>query len=232
MAVYQVSDLHIHNTRQYRNDKTLKNLKDLAKIFIPQKDVVIFCGDLVDDGFVGQYDILKEALKPFRNHCVLAPGNHDCAVFGFLFGIRLRKNWKKFEKWMNPVTEYYNPDSLITYRFLALDSVLRTYRVRDLSQGKVGFWQRRKIGVKFGKERLSDIRNVVVLHHDPFIEGKWWLKLQDAAHFVGTVLSNNVDYVLYGHSHKSAEIPINNTIFFSAPKFEKLDDVRDAEISI
>ena len=82
MLIAQITDTHIKlpGKLAYKKVDTaamLKRCVDELLTLVPQPDLILLTGDLVDLGRPAEYDHLKSILAPIRQRIIAIPGNHD-----------------------------------------------------------------------------------------------------------------------------------------------------------
>lgn len=203
MKLYHISDLHIHaNVR--RNGAVRARLAHIAAQLAPG-DLVVATGDITDSGTVEQYAQAAELLQPFKGRIVLAPGNHDYGAGGILYDRLCVERFRRLCAGLESgATRVFSVDGHFVGEVIALDTCLRTGTVCDISQGRVGWWQRWWLRYRLERIRRAGALGVVALHHSPFYQ-EWYVRLQDAQPFMQAVLGR-ADYVLMGHEHRQRHL--------------------------
>jgi 3',5'-cyclic-AMP phosphodiesterase len=82
ILIAQISDLHIKRPGELAYGRVdtaaaLTRCVDALNRFVPQPDMVVISGDLVDTPSVSAYGHLKRLLAPLRIPVAVIPGNHD-----------------------------------------------------------------------------------------------------------------------------------------------------------
>jgi Icc protein len=82
LLIAQISDLHIKRPGELAYGRVdtaaaLARCVDTLNRFVPQPDLVVITGDLVDVPSVSAYGHLKRLLTPLRLPFAVIPGNHD-----------------------------------------------------------------------------------------------------------------------------------------------------------
>ncbi|MEM1281527.1 MAG: metallophosphoesterase, partial [Cyanobacteria bacterium P01_H01_bin.152] len=81
-TIAQISDLHVQLPGKLAygvvdtNPLVTAAIDRLSKLY-PQPDLVIASGDLIQDGTLVEYELLKTMLAPLQCPVYLMPGNHD-----------------------------------------------------------------------------------------------------------------------------------------------------------
>ena len=82
MLIAQISDPHLRPRGVLYQDLVDSNAMFAAAVdhlngLLPQPDVVILSGDLVDHGSAEEYAVAREILAAIRQPLLMIPGNHD-----------------------------------------------------------------------------------------------------------------------------------------------------------
>jgi 3',5'-cyclic AMP phosphodiesterase CpdA len=169
-------------------------------------DAVVLTGDVTDDGKVEQYAHALAALRPIADLAtafMVVPGNHDFGPLGNFYERAAAKRFTAFARELHAdnatLTRGACPDAP-GLGFIAVDSCIRSLSPFDFARGRVGVWQRRKLGKRLDLLRARQFSSVVVLHHHPFYRN-WTMRLEDAAKFLN-VVDGKADLVLFGHTHE------------------------------
>lgn len=206
-SIYHISDLHVRS-KSGANEVVRAKLAGIRKLFGPG-DVLVVTGDITDDGHASQYALALELLIPFKGSVAVVPGNHDFGPWGNLFAKECVRRFAKFRVELGcdvPLMLHAGGNPSPCGEVIVLDSNLRTASPLDLAQGKVGWFQLKKLQYQLWNMNRAGAISIVALHHSPY-EQSFALRLQDSDAFLRTVLGH-ADYVLMGHEHRQF-----NTVF-------------------
>lgn len=161
MLIAQITDLHI----QPKGDLAygLVDTNQLLATAVahlnrlrPQPDVVIATGDLVDNGTIAEYEMLRQLLAPLKAPLYLAMGNHDDrAAFRDVFG-----------------TLPYLPKSGVLHyviedyplRLVVLDTLVAGASYGELDSDRLAWLEAQ---LEAGRDRPT----MIFMHHPPFVTG-------------------------------------------------------------
>ncbi|MGC8976375.1 MAG: metallophosphoesterase [Candidatus Ratteibacteria bacterium] len=202
MKILLIGDLH------YRSDgisliperKTkfgIEFLKRIKRRINENIDIIIICGDLIDDGgninAENEYNEIKKTLDDFKTKKILYVfGNHD-------------KDLKKFYK-IFPDTRYFVSDNFIFYVFLD------KYYESDIcirSQEEIKNFKR------FISENPD--KKIVVIQHNPVypkIESSYPYNIKDAEKIQNLYKENNVFLSISGHYHKGINLTKKDGVYY------------------
>jgi len=197
--VVQASDPHIADTDYVRNVDVLKNLEIVCSdIQLLDPGLVIFTGDISDDGSVLSYKNFQQLIKRLLPNSQVIYGNHD------------DKN--TFKQYLETLTlgAFYNvPFS--TWSFVFLDTVLPGSIEGYVSEVEL----QRVLKVC---DTLKDRKICLVSHHHLYPVGT--LAIDKYITTNGTEVLNALDFVkvhISGHVHNSYHSTYKNIELFSAP---------------
>jgi len=183
-VIAQISDLHVGGARHEPAllDQVLVEIAELAP------DLVVVCGDLTDEGYPDQYEVVKAALARLDGLEVVAvPGNHDAKHVGYL-------HWEAMLGERETRRRLTIDGEAVT--IVGVDS-----SKPDIDEGEVG-----REHYKLIQEALAtpaDLRVFVCHHHLLPIPGTGRERNQvaDAGDVLALLGANGVDLVLGGHRH-------------------------------
>ena len=195
MKIAHVSDLHLtsHNFVDVWGTNLLELLED------SKPDVLLITGDLTNEGYVHEYDIVEKYLDKIKiKSRIIIPGNHDARNSGY----------KIFEEIFTTRFPYYQHENLA---ILGLDST-----EPDINDGHIGRENYQRI-----REKLSDkkrIRIMALHHHLISIPGTGRERniLVDAGEVLKLCMDLELDFVLSGHKHLPWIWKMQNTYFITA----------------
>lgn len=168
-------------------------------------DWLLITGDLTHNGATAEYEWLAHMLEYWVGRLIVVPGNHDAGLLGNVFMRRLLARFDdtfgtRFLGVNSPaVTEIIQPEgSRRGVVVIGLDSNRETWFPGDFARGRIGIWQRWKLG--WDLNRYKGWTRIVALHHHPF-ERHPFLCLSDSRKFMA-VVENSCEVLCFGHKHE------------------------------
>lgn len=176
-------------------------------------DLLIVSGDVTDNGSRDEYNEARRLLAPWKGHCILAPGNHDCAgLHGLRWSDQAAARWAKFTQDMEALS-----DSVVNGVYIcALDSVNAEPNLAELAQGELGEAELERAREAIEQAHLKGLKVCLTMHHNPVdnprsgasspiedAEDKfldWAEKLRDSEKFL-KIAYGQADYIVCGHTH-------------------------------
>ena len=195
MRIAQISDLHIAGPN-FVPDWGENVLAILSSI---GPDVVVVTGDLTDDGYAYEYELVKTYLERIETeNLMVVPGNHDARNEGYVL----------FEEIFKARSSYYENDKVM---ILGIDS-----SEPDIDDGRIG---RRNYG--YIRERLSPRKEIKILamHHHLIpipATGRERNIPIDAGDVLKLCIESGVDIVFSGHKHMPWVWKLESTYFITA----------------
>ncbi len=201
MKIYHASDTHCHHDDE-NNVELQKRIVGLAAIVKPE-DVVVFTGDLTDDGRPDQREKIRALLKQLICTVLILPGNHDFGAIGSFFD---KQDAKGFDELAEDFLEapFYGKIPVLkrieNVLLILLNSNLKTDQVTDFACGKIGVIQLGLLDRLLKDPGNEGLVKVVCLHHHPFMHSDLTMRLVDSDLFMETI-AGRVDVLLFGHRH-------------------------------
>ncbi len=226
IRILHVSDLHFsgHPHDNQEPIALLAKVQEYAEAR-PGSYYLLVTGDTTNNGNDDEYANAEAALRPFRGHLLVAPGNHD---FGTLGNVYLPECALAFDRWAASlgVTHAYSTKSAVLDHLcdesgtrVAAIGLVSNVMAEDLAGAIAGrVFARGEIG----KAQLAQLKNhvktlepntskLVYLHHRP-LECRgfgWFLALSDYKALLAVLDKESIDAVAFGHtgSHMREKAP-------------------------
>ena len=195
MKIAQISDLHIAGSNFV--PEWAENVLAILSSIGP--DVVVVTGDLTDDGYAYEYELVKTYLERIETeNLMVVPGNHDARNEGHML----------FEEIFKARTSYYENDKVM---ILGIDS-----SEPDIDDGRIG-----RRNYTYIKERLSPRKEIKILamHHHLIpipATGRERNIPIDAGDVLKLCIESGVDIVFSGHKHMPWVWKLESTYFITA----------------
>jgi 3',5'-cyclic AMP phosphodiesterase CpdA len=195
ICIAHISDIHVGSNYFVPNllQRTIVELNELMP------DAVIITGDLTDEGFKHQYNLVNSYLSKLKcqNICVV-PGNHDSRNVGYLH----------FEELIGP---RHSVLQLPGVTIVSADS-----SEPDLDSGRIGREWYGWLSDNFSK---ADGFKIMALHHHVLpvpATGRERNIAYDAGDVLEVLIKESVDLVLTGHKHVPYVWRLENLVVSSA----------------
>lgn len=220
MATFiHLSDLHLRSNNDREENRNCKELVEFIINNYPnQKPIILLTGDIVDDGYAIQYQNAVNLLKPLVKEgfkLLAVPGNHDYGPMGNFYTEDAQMNFQRYilgdllehsksKKYGFEMEDLFPMVEETEYSvFIGLDSVVgKEDELLHFASGEVGKTQRRRLANILNHYVQSKKHIVVYFHHHPF-DRRFVMEMEDAKK-VMRLLAGKVDFLCFGHDHKSA----------------------------
>ncbi len=195
MRIVQISDLHLSGLDLVPD--WAENVVSIVNSMRP--DIVLVTGDLTDDGYAYEYDIVKSYIDRIETENVMVvPGNHDVRNEGY----------KLFEEIFQTRFPHYKNDKVT---ILGIDST-----EPDIDDGRIG-----RGNYAYIRERLSPAKEIKILamHHHLIpipATGRERNIPVDAGDVLKLCVESGVDIVFSGHKHMPWIWKLEDTYFITA----------------
>ena len=168
-------------------------------------DVVLITGDLVDEGTVGEYELLRDLLAPLTSRVVLLTGNHDEPDV-------LRSVFPEAEVPAARPAHFVVDD--LPVRLVAVDTTIDGRHDGELTDADLRW-------LDDALAAAPDRPTVVAMHHPPFVTGMWWMDYGGltAAPAMRSIVDAHpqVAAVLAGHVHRAVHTTWGTALVAAAP---------------
>lgn len=193
LTIAQLSDIHCGSP--FFDPALLSAAVD--EVLDLQPDLVVVAGDLTQEGYAGEFEMARDALRPIREALttVIVPGNHDSKNVGYLH----------FLDHFGKGTTGSKGDSTLSLSRTAYPTQVKLVAVDsskpDLAEGEIGRGRYEWIREEFGEP--ADLRLFVLHHHLVSVPGTGRERniVWDAGDVLALLEDVKVDLVLAGHKH-------------------------------
>ena len=193
MRIAHISDLHItgENFVKEWGENLIKILNDI------EPDIIVITGDLTDDGYIHEYEVVKDYLDRINAKKLIVPGNHDAR----------NKGYEIFEEIFGTRYPFYENDVVA---ILGIDS-----SEPDIDDGHIGRENYPIIKEKLSKNKIK----IMALHHHlipiPGTGRERNIPI-DAGDVLQLCMELKIDFVLSGHKHLPWKWKLEDTYFITA----------------
>ena len=193
MRIAHISDLHItgENFVKEWGENLIKILNEI------EPDIVVITGDLTDDGYIHEYEVVKDYLDRINAKKLVVPGNHDAR----------NKGYEIFEEIFGTRYPFYENDVVA---ILGIDS-----SEPDIDDGHIGRENYPIIKEKLSKNKIK----IMALHHHlipiPGTGRERNIPI-DAGDVLQLCMELKIDFVLSGHKHLPWKWKLEDTYFITA----------------
>jgi len=195
MIIVQISDLHLSGP-SFVPDWAETVVSIISSI---RPDIVVVTGDLTDDGYAYEYDVVKTYIDRIEaENVMVVPGNHDVRNEGD----------KLFEEIFQTRFPHYENDKVT---ILGIDST-----EPDIDDGRIG-----RASYAYIREKLSPAKEIKILamHHHLIpipATGRERNIPVDAGDVLKLCIESGVDIVFSGHKHMPWIWKLEDTYFITA----------------
>lgn len=243
IEIYHVSDLHFGRDTKGAK-RLLKKIKDEFEIGDHENRFLLATGDITQDGSKRQYQTALKALAPFKPKVLIAPGNHDYGIIGFIYSAHRAKNFDAiltgelgighqfFPKVpFSRLIEDGNGDKVL---LIGLNSCMKTPSWLDIAKGEIGEAQRNDLAKILSESQYKNIPKIVFLHHIPHRRADGiGMSLKDFEKLM-SIVRNKVDALTFGHEGKmkDAQPEIAKKRKISEKVIDRLVDIKGMDLPI
>lgn len=193
MKIAHISDLHLtgKNFVVAWGNYLLNHLNTM------RPDIVIITGDMTEDGYLHEYERVKQFVDGISARKLIVPGNHDAR----------NKGYEIFEEFFETRTPFFENDSVT---IVGVDS-----SEPDIDDGHIGRENYDMIKEAFSTEKIT----ILALHHHVIPipgTGRERNILRDAGDVLKLCVEANIDIVLSGHKHMPWTWKLENSHFVTA----------------
>lgn len=210
--IAQISDLHVQASGKLvygvvdTNPLVAEAIAHLIRLKQPP-DLLVASGDLVQDGTVAEYELLKTMLAPLQCPIYLMPGNHD--------------NRENLQQVFTSHT--YLPGVMSHLSYVVEDYSIRMVMLDSIIPGKGGGCVDAERLTWLEQQLLAapETPTLIFMHHPPFATGIPWM---DRKRFQGhgalaDLISQHpqIKRISCGHLHRTIYCPWAGTVASSQP---------------
>lgn len=194
MNIAHISDLHITGVNFV--EEWGENLIKILNKIMP--DIVVITGDLTDDGYIHEYEIVKKYVDRIKSRKIIVPGNHDAR----------NKGYEIFEETFGTRYPFYENEKIA---ILGIDS-----SEPDVDDGHIG-----RENYPLVEEKLKEKNKIKILalhHHLIPIPGTGRERNIpiDAGDVLELCSRLKINFVLSGHKHLPWIWKLENTFYITA----------------
>lgn len=194
MNIAHISDLHITGVNFV--EEWGENLIKILNKIMP--DIVVITGDLTDDGYIHEYEIVKKYVDRIKSRKIIVPGNHDAR----------NKGYEIFEETFGTRYPFYENEKIA---ILGIDS-----SEPDVDDGHIG-----RENYPLVEEKLKEKNKIKILalhHHLIPIPGTGRERNIpiDAGDVLELCSQLKINFVLSGHKHLPWIWKLENTFYITA----------------
>ncbi len=199
VTIAHFSDIHFKNPL---DEDIVKRILFVRNSFSP--DLYLISGDLAEHGTIEELQIAKYVLDQLDAPYVVVPGNHDKTDWS-LSPSRFNDVFKPRRCRDNGISYDYIIDDERKVHVFGLNST-GWFRRREFARGRIPKKQLKEL--EKAAKSLHGIK-IVVFHHQMFhipqpVITKWFLKLMNGDKVMEAIFKSNIDIVMHGHRHVSA----------------------------
>ena len=210
--IAQISDLHVQIPGKLAygvvdtNPLVAEAIARLSRLN-PQPDIVVASGDLIQDGTLAEYELLKVMLAPLRCPIYLMPGNHDHRD-------HLRQVFE---------THTYLPGESTHLSYVVEGYAIRMIMLDTIIPGKGGGCVDTERLTWLEQQLLAapQTPTMVFMHHPPFATGIPWMdrkRFQSHGALAKLIRQHpQVKRISCGHLHRTMYCPWAGTVASSQP---------------
>ncbi|ATV18235.1 phosphodiesterase [Pseudomonas syringae pv. theae] len=212
MLIAQISDTHVRARGQLYQGVVDSNTMLAAAVntinaLDPAPELILFSGDLVDEGRPEEYAMARELLQPLRQKLLMIPGNHDN-----------RQNLRS----AFPEHDYFNDDQSCNFvysgsaplRVIGLDISVPDQHHGDMTDSAT-HWLDKTLALEPDKPTL------IMMHQPPFSSGISCIDAYrcERGERLAEVVSRYpaIERIVCGHIHRFMQLRFGGTLMCTAP---------------
>ncbi|MBI6705407.1 phosphodiesterase [Pseudomonas viridiflava] len=212
MLIAQISDTHVRpKGKLYQgvvdSNAMLTAAVDAINALNPPPDVVLFSGDLVDEGLPEEYAMARELLRPLDKKLLMIPGNHDHRT-------NLRQAFPEHDYFIDDIGCHFVYSGPEPVRIIGLDISVPEHHHGDMSDDAIQ-WLDRTLALEPEKPTL------IMMHQPPFSSGIPYIDQYrcERGERLAEVVSRYpaVERIVCGHIHRFMQLRFGGTLMCTAP---------------
>ncbi|WP_032609580.1 phosphodiesterase [Pseudomonas syringae] len=173
----------------------------------PAPDLILFSGDLVDEGRPEEYAMARELLQPLRQRFLMIPGNHDHRQ-------NLRSAFPEHDYFINEENCSFVDSGSAPMRIIGLDISVPDQHHGDMTDTATQ-WLDRTLALEPDKPTL------IMMHQPPFSSGIHCIDAYrcERGERLAEVVSRYpaVERIVCGHIHRFMQLRFGGTLMCTAP---------------
>ncbi|GFZ64168.1 3',5'-cyclic adenosine monophosphate phosphodiesterase CpdA [Pseudomonas amygdali pv. eriobotryae] len=173
----------------------------------PPPDLILFSGDLVDEGRPEEYAMARELLQPLRQRLLMIPGNHDHRQ-------NLRNAFPEHVYFINEENCSFVDSGSAPMRIIGLDISVPDQHHGDMTDTATQ-WLDRTLALEPDKPTL------IMMHQPPFSSGIHCIdayRCERGERLAGVVSRYPaVERIVCGHIHRFMQLRFGGTLMCTAP---------------
>ncbi|MCK9701036.1 phosphodiesterase [Pseudomonas syringae pv. syringae] len=170
-------------------------------------DLILFSGDLVDEGRPEEYAMARELLQPLRQRLLMIPGNHDHRQ-------NLRSAFPEHDYFINEENCSFVDSGSAPMRIIGLDISVPDQHHGDMTDTATQ-WLDRTLALEPDKPTL------IMMHQPPFSSGIHCIDAYrcERGERLAEVVSRYpaVERIVCGHIHRFMQLRFGGTLMCTAP---------------
>ncbi|KPB42843.1 3',5'-cyclic adenosine monophosphate phosphodiesterase CpdA [Pseudomonas savastanoi pv. phaseolicola] len=212
MLIAHISDTHVRpRGLLYQgvvdSNAMLAAAVDTINALDPAPDLILFSGDLVDEGRPEEYAMARELLQPLRQRLLMIPGNHDHRQ-------NLRSAFPEHDYFINEENCSFVDSGSAPMRIIGLDISVPDQHHGDMTDTATQ-WLARTLALEPDKPTL------IMMHQPPFSSGIHCIDAYrcERGERLAEVVSRYpaVERIVCGHIHRFMQLRFGGTLMCTAP---------------
>ncbi|KPB85958.1 3',5'-cyclic adenosine monophosphate phosphodiesterase CpdA [Pseudomonas syringae pv. maculicola] len=212
MLIAHISDTHVRpRGLLYQgvvdSNAMLAAAVDTINALDPAPDLILFSGDLVDEGRPEEYAMARELLQPLRQRLLMIPGNHDHRQ-------NLRSAFPEHDYFINEENCSFVDSGSAPMRIIGLDISVPDQHHGDMTDTATQ-WLDRTLALEPDKPTL------IMMHQPPFSSGIHCIDAYrcERGERLAEVVSRYpaVERIVCGHIHRFMQLRFVGTLMCTAP---------------
>ncbi|MCF5384939.1 phosphodiesterase [Pseudomonas syringae] len=212
MLIAHISDTHVRPRGQlYQgvvdSNAMLAAAVDTINALDPAPDLILFSGDLVDEGRPQEYAMARELLQPLRQKLLMIPGNHDHRQ-------NLRDAFAEHDYFINDQDCSFVYSGSAPVRIIGLDISVPERHHGDMTDTATR-WLDSTLALEPDKPTL------IMMHQQPFPSGIPYFAAYrcERGERLAEVVSRYpaIERIVCGHIHRFMQLRFGGTLMCTAP---------------